>query len=185
MITAASWIEISANLPEAPVNDIIVNYPNNQAIYVATDVGVYVTFDGGNEWQPLGDNLPNVVVTDLTLHKPTNKLIAATYGRSMYAYDLEQDPTTAMNEISVSEKIVLYPNPFSESLNITFETAITSDFLFVRDQSGRLIARITPADKHSANWNGLNGSGEEVSAGIYLVSGETVSGPFVKKIVKQ
>jgi len=86
-----TWEDISSDLPEIPINDIIISPANNQVLFVATDMGVYHSYDGGNTWNMLGDNLPNVVVNDIDYHQPTNKLIAATYGRSIYSYDLEQE----------------------------------------------------------------------------------------------
>ncbi len=42
----------------------------------------------GTTWNYLGEYLPNSPITDLVLHNPTRKLIAATYGRSMYSIEL-------------------------------------------------------------------------------------------------
>lgn len=78
-----TWTDISGNLPQAPINDVIVQ---KDKIIVATDVGVYVSKNEGKEWLMLGNMLPNVPVTDLDYHVATNKLLAATYGRSMYEY---------------------------------------------------------------------------------------------------
>ncbi len=40
---------ISGNLPDLPVNSVILDpsYPNT--LYVGTDVGAYVTYNGGGE----------------------------------------------------------------------------------------------------------------------------------------
>ncbi len=93
-----SWEDISSNLPESPINDVIVDPENNSTLYIASDVGVYFTEDLGENWEMMGSNLPNVPVLDLTLHNDTRTLVAATYGRSMYTYDLYQD--TVMTSIS-------------------------------------------------------------------------------------
>ena len=83
-----SWLDISSNLPDAPVNDIIVDPDIVDRLFVGTDVGVFVTDSLGNTWDYLGNNLPNAPITDLVLHNPTRTLIAATYGRSMYSIEL-------------------------------------------------------------------------------------------------
>jgi hypothetical protein len=77
----ASWTDISGNLPAAPVNDIVVN---GAALYVATDVGVYVTKDGGATWRTLGKGLPSAPVDDIELVASTNELFAGTFGRGMW-----------------------------------------------------------------------------------------------------
>ncbi len=113
----ANWQDISGNLPEIPVNDIIPDPQIDSALYVATDFGVFVTWDLGSDWLMLGDNLPNVPVVDLDLQSPTNTLIAATYGRSMYSFNLGQMVSTAEN-FSNSGLLRLSPNPAKGSIRL-------------------------------------------------------------------
>ncbi|MFI5407468.1 MAG: T9SS type A sorting domain-containing protein, partial [Nitrososphaerales archaeon] len=91
-----SWLDISSNLPDAPVNDIIVDPDSTERLYVGTDVGVFVSDNLGSTWNYLGSDLPNAPITDLVFHNPTRKLIAATYGRSMYSIDLSQNPAITL-----------------------------------------------------------------------------------------
>lgn len=86
-----NWRAISGNLPNAPVNKIIINTASTNIfadLYVATDVGVFVTYNLGSYWEMLGIDLPNVPITDLTLDTQNHTLIVATYGRSMYRFGL-------------------------------------------------------------------------------------------------
>ena len=76
-----TWANITGNLPQAPVNDIIVTA---STLYVGTDVGVYLTRNRGVTWDVAGTALPRSPVTDLRLHAPTNTLYAATFGRGIY-----------------------------------------------------------------------------------------------------
>ena len=79
-----TWANISGNLPNAPVNDIVIDKGHN-TVYVGTDVGVYYLRDGGANWKPLGANLlPLVPVLDIRLHKPTDTLYASTFGRGVF-----------------------------------------------------------------------------------------------------
>ena len=78
----ASWTDLSGNLPQAPVNDIIV--ARFGLLYVATDQGVFVTFAGLNHWLRLGRDLPLVPVDDLEYDPSHNRLVAATFGRGIY-----------------------------------------------------------------------------------------------------
>ena len=86
----ASWSEISGNLPEAPINALAVDADWRGRLFAATDVGVYVSDDEGRTWSDLRGGLPYVVVMDLVRHDPSDTLFAATYGRSMYTFDLAQ-----------------------------------------------------------------------------------------------
>lgn len=76
-----TWTNISGNLPQAPVNDIVVL---GSTLYVGTDVGVFRSTNGGRTWRTAGRSLPSVPVTDLEYRVASNTLYAATFGRGMY-----------------------------------------------------------------------------------------------------
>jgi photosystem II stability/assembly factor-like uncharacterized protein len=109
-----TWQDISSNLPEAPVNDLIADPGQSGRLYAATDIGVYVSHNDGVSWEELGDGLPLAPVVDLRLHVPTHKLVAATYGRSMYAVDLT---TVSAGEPAGGGalSVRLAPNPLTET----------------------------------------------------------------------
>ncbi len=54
-------------------------------LYAATELGVYVSFNDGDNWQPLQLNLPVVPVHDLAVHD--DDLVIATHGRSFWILD--------------------------------------------------------------------------------------------------
>jgi photosystem II stability/assembly factor-like uncharacterized protein len=117
-----NWTDISGNLPDIPVNDLIV-IPDDGHIYIATDIGVYYSSDGGTNWDIAGIDLPNVVVTQLTYHQPTNSMIAGTYGRGMHRLSLEEIVSTENEQQTIPLDIKAYPNPFADRLVIEFENA--------------------------------------------------------------
>src|SRR5215208_578068 len=88
-----SWTDISGSgdpstsLPDSPVNSVVLDpsYPNT--LYVGTDVGAFVTYNGGVNWNALGTGFPNVSIWQLDLNpsvSPANGgrvLMAGTHGR--------------------------------------------------------------------------------------------------------
>ncbi len=54
-------------------------------LYAGTEIGVFVSFDDGDNWQSLQVNLPVTSVRDLTIHG--DDLVAATHGRSFWILD--------------------------------------------------------------------------------------------------
>jgi hypothetical protein len=76
----ATWTNNSGNLPDAPMDDIVLHNGN---LIVASDMGVFVSSDNGATWSHLGSNLPNVVVDQLTID-PNGVLVAATHGRGIW-----------------------------------------------------------------------------------------------------
>ena len=79
-----TWADVSGNLPDIPVNQVVVDPDVRGTVYVATDIGVFYTRGGGERWHPLVKGLPRVVVNDLVLHRASRTLRAATHGRSMW-----------------------------------------------------------------------------------------------------
>jgi photosystem II stability/assembly factor-like uncharacterized protein len=79
-----SWMDISANLPNVPANDLVVDPDLPHTLYLGNDIGVYVSTDSGATWNPVGVGLPHTVVSSLKLHRPSRTLRAATLGRSVW-----------------------------------------------------------------------------------------------------
>ena len=82
-----TWINIAKGLPLGPVNVIREDPVDPNILYVGTDLGVYVSKDGGQSWQVLGSNLPSCYVRDLIIHPRDNIIVIATHGRGMWVMD--------------------------------------------------------------------------------------------------
>ena len=85
----ATWSDISGNLPDAPVNAVVIDPNHPQNIYVGNDVGVFVATDGGagggnEQWLQLGPDLPNVPIIQLQFSQDQQTLIAASFGRGAW-----------------------------------------------------------------------------------------------------
>ena len=110
------WEDISSNLPEIPVNDIIVDPDIVGALYVATDLGVWYSEDSGESWSPLGTDMPATVVTDLSFEPVSRTLTAATFGRSIWRYQL-REPSSTTDPVDQVD-LGAYPNPASSVVTI-------------------------------------------------------------------
>ena len=74
-----TWTDRSGNLPDAPVNDIVVF---KGQLVVGTDVGVFGTSASSpGSWARIGKNLPNASTNDLTVAPSGKYLLAGTHGR--------------------------------------------------------------------------------------------------------
>ena len=81
-----SWQKIVAGLPAKGVARVVREDPARKGLlYAGTETGVYVSFDGGDRWQPMQLNLPTTSVRDLNVHG--DDLVAATYGRGLWILD--------------------------------------------------------------------------------------------------
>jgi len=113
----ATWTSIGGTMPDVPCNDLIVDPDYDSTLYLATDVGVFYTTNLGTTWFSLGYDLPTVPVDDLVFHEPTRKLVAGTYGRSMYSLDLSVfTHATAIEEHSFD--VSVFPTLVDENLTV-------------------------------------------------------------------
>ncbi|MBI3934283.1 MAG: hypothetical protein HY316_06295 [Acidobacteria bacterium] len=79
-----SWEDWSRNLPDIPVNVVLLDAASPDTIYVGTDIGVFVLGADGS-WLPMQDGMPNAIVLGLSQNAATGLLAAATHGRGIFA----------------------------------------------------------------------------------------------------
>jgi photosystem II stability/assembly factor-like uncharacterized protein len=80
-----TWKLISAGLDNAPVDAVREDPLRKGLLFAGTETSVWVSFDDGDNWQPLQLNLPHTSMRDLVIHD--NDLIVATHGRSFWVLD--------------------------------------------------------------------------------------------------
>lgn len=74
-------------------------------LYAGTEMGVYVSFDEGENWQSLRLNMPVVAIHDLAIEQ--DDLVAATYGRSFWILD-DVTPLRQMDGRAVTSGVHLF-----------------------------------------------------------------------------
>ncbi len=172
-----SWNDISSNLPEAPINVIVVDSLHPNILYIGTDVGAFYTTDVGTTWAPLGADLPNCYITDMVLHNPTRTLVAGTYGRSAFKLDVSQIVgVEARTEPPVYSLFTLgqnHPNPFRSSTSIPLSLSKESFArLEIFNSTGARVRtlgqKVFPAGSHDVLWDGLDDGGSPLPAGTYI-----------------
>jgi hypothetical protein len=82
----ATWSAIdgtgAAGLPDLPVHVLVVDPADSSRLYIGTDLGVFVSLDGGTSWAVENTGFANVVTEALTLQGST--LFAFTHGRGAW-----------------------------------------------------------------------------------------------------
>jgi len=83
-----TWKKIDAGIPDGAFTRVVREDPARRGLlYAGTELGMYVSFDDGERWQPFQLNLPYVPITDLAVHKRDNDLVVATQGRGFWILD--------------------------------------------------------------------------------------------------
>ncbi|MEM6804035.1 MAG: T9SS type A sorting domain-containing protein [Bacteroidota bacterium] len=164
----SSWADISGDLPDVPVNDIIQTAYNGN-LYIATDVGVFYSKNEGGTWELLGMGIPNLVVTDLDYHAASKILVAASYGRGLYRISLEENIASFLNPEFESINLSLFPNPATDKATLSLNLEKAGDFsLSIRNMEGRELVRMQELALQSGE-NDLILEIGKLSAGIYFV----------------
>ena len=82
----ASWTAITTGIPEHEFTRVIREDPNRRGLlYAGTETGIYISFDDGANWQPMGGDLPVCPIHDLVIKE--RDLVVATHGRSFWILD--------------------------------------------------------------------------------------------------
>jgi photosystem II stability/assembly factor-like uncharacterized protein len=172
----STWIDISNNLPDIPVNDILKdNYGN---LFLGTDIGVLASADEGENWEPIGVNMPSVVVNDLHIHENSEYLYVATYGRSSYKLDISNNILSTSSN-ALASAITLYPNPASDYVNLSFIEAGEDYKIEIYDALGKKVLKKNYISSSSDERIYLNG----ISAGIYFINIYSDTDQITKKLV--
>lgn len=84
-----TWKRITNGIPnDRGTLHVIREHPRNKnLLFAGGEFGLYVSFDGGENWQELKNNLPRVPVDDIAIQPRENDLILATHGRSVWILD--------------------------------------------------------------------------------------------------
>jgi hypothetical protein len=85
-------------MPDIPVNALAIEPGNPDIMYIATDVAVFRTTNGGTTWTQFSEGLPNCAVFDLRLHDSHRLLRAATHSRGLWERKLD---TPAMPDVDI------------------------------------------------------------------------------------
>jgi len=114
-----NWIDISGDLPNFAINDVfILPEQEDQYIFVATEIGVYMTENGGTTWQRLGNDFPFIQCLDLEYNDVHNQLIVGTYGKGLRTFDLAQVMVSSVSATPSNDLFSIAPNVASNQINI-------------------------------------------------------------------
>ncbi|HSN55094.1 MAG TPA: hypothetical protein VLT32_10490 [Candidatus Sulfomarinibacteraceae bacterium] len=95
-ITGYAWV-----VKQDPVNP--------ELLYAGTELGLFLSLDGGGNWARFTENLPEVAVHDLAIHPTEHDLIIATHGRGVYIID-DLSAIRALGPEVMGQSVALLPS---------------------------------------------------------------------------
>lgn len=185
-----SWVPISGNLPELPVNTFIADPTREGRLFAGTDGGMFWSKDGGANWESLNGNLGNIIIMSMKIHPEANYLLIGTYGLGSYKLDLAELTISTINHDTPNTFLQItstYPQPFNlnSSSNLIFNVnAVNSSAAQVRamDINGKVVFEDdTFMLKKGTNIYTLNG--KHLKPGIYFLEVRTDKGKCTTKFI--
>ena len=167
-----TWRNVVAGIPEnAYVHAVREDLERRGLLYAGTELGVFFSLDDGEHWQPLQLNLPVASIRDVALHG--NDLIVATHGRSFWILDDIEPLREWAAHVEMQDAYLYHPaaalrirNSENHDSPLPIETPVGENppagaiidynliaavagelVLEIHDRDGRLVRRISSADK--------------------------------------
>lgn len=166
-----TWTDISGDLPQMAVNDILVAPGDENLLFAATDDGVYYSENAGENWLRLGNNMPMMPVFDIEFNSDRSRLVAGTFARSVQTIDIS----------SLMPEVVPVPETAMHSL-IT-GASIVSDRLVVSGYPDYRIYDTAGRCRLSGRVNGESISTDALPPGLYFLHADRPDGECVEKFV--
>lgn len=175
----STWMDISGDLPPVGSNAICINPEAPAHLYLATDLGIYVSLNDGNNWVEFNNNLPNVYTMDIHYHPADSTIRIGTFGRGCwkvkainpdFPVGIENQENSIVSTFHVYQN---YPNPFNPSTNIKYELNKPGQVsIDIYNQLGQKVSQLLSAyqsaGEYSINWNGKNSINQPLSSGVYF-----------------
>lgn len=73
-------------------------------LFLGTEFGLFVSFDGGREWTKFTAGVPTVSVMDMAIQERENDLVLGTHGRSVYVID-DYSALRGLTEASFDQRL--------------------------------------------------------------------------------
>lgn len=140
--SSGSWTTMDENLPDLPVY-CIEQDTSNGTLYIGTYTGVYYRTLDMKQWELFDTELPLVSIMDLGINYVTGELIAATWGRGMYASPKYEEELSIPGGVPYAlDVITVYPNPGTGHFIIADAAGYFSDKevnITLTDVAGRVV----------------------------------------------
>jgi len=174
----STWVSLSTPDLFGYAHKIKEDIVNRNLLFLGTELGLFISIDGGKEWVRYDANVPEVAVRDIAIQPETNDLLLATHGRGVLILDDITPIRYLSNEMLDSDAVMLPvrtnylnsgslggsyppeagfyvgPNPTDEAVIIYYlkERAVIGDLkLEIYDSEGKLIQTIQGTKRKGIN----------------------------------
>ena len=107
------WRKITSGIPDGAFARVVREDPiRKDMLFAGTETGMYISYNGGKDWQTFQTNLPVVPITDIILRH--NDVILSTQGRAFWIMD-DMTPLREISDEAMAKPVHLFtPTPHTE-----------------------------------------------------------------------
>jgi len=186
-----NWSNITGDLPNIPVTDLVPHPANDNILFLASDYGMWKSSNGGTNWfrwtagMPVGNKITELEYID-SVSNGKFYIIAASYGRGAWIRDGANDNFVAINNNEIPAEFSLsqnYPNPFNPSTTIEFTIPWAENVnIKVYDITGKVVSEPVNS-RFSAGSHSVKFEGSNLASGVYFYRITTSRFTDVKKMI--
>ena len=149
MLGTPTYTNITNNLPAMPVYDGLISLTNSNLIFLATDLGVYASDNGGTTWTAQtnpSNKFPKVATLAIRQYNFPNRnrgsIYAGTHGRGFYeCQQYRTSVNTAFTKKKNEQSIEAFPNPANELSNLKLSMLEEGDLTIrIMDLAGKTVS---------------------------------------------
>lgn len=105
-----TWKSITTDEINGYARNIQEDYEKENLLFLGTEMGLYITVDGGKHWAHFTNNLPPVAIPFIELHKKTSDLVLGTHGRGVIILD-DISPLRQINNEVLQKDLHFFDTP--------------------------------------------------------------------------
>jgi hypothetical protein len=105
-----TWTLFRSDAFKGYANKILEDIVSKDLLFLGSEMGLYVSIDGGAKWTQLKGNIPEyAMVRDMVMEPKTNDLVVATHGRGILIVD-DISPLRKVNEQLLNSEVAFIPS---------------------------------------------------------------------------
>ncbi len=172
-----TWVAKKTGLPNLAALAIVWDDNGKDGLYVGMNYGVYYIDNTLSSWQPFSNLLPNVMINELEINTVDKKLYVATYGRGVWATPVHGSSVLSVDDISLLEKIKIFPNPATSFVQIQWNESNKSEVRLF-NLNGQMIYL-----KKGVSLTDYKIDVRALPSGMYFLRINSKKGVFTKKVI--
>ena len=104
-----SWRSIRGDLPDREIVWAVVqDHVEPNLLFAGTELGLYVSLDGGERWTRMKGGLPTIAIRDLDVQRRESDLALGSFGRGFFILD-DYTPLRHLSEETAAREALLFP----------------------------------------------------------------------------